>query len=940
MRRYVLIYIFLSTVYAVSLIGQHIPELINYSVEDYRASHQNWSLTYTKDNWMYSANSGGFLAFNGHQWSLYTLNNKKLIRSVHAVHDRIYSGGFEELGYWTRDACGQHIYTSLMHLVPKGALENEEIWHIISDAETIYFQSFAALLVYDGEKINQVQIPGNIMFLQIIEGELWLPVIDKGIYKWEDSEFRLVPGTQFFSDKIVTGVLSYNTNGKECKLISTQKEGLFVLEAKNLYKWDHTLRGQIESDQINKIYKLPSGDILVGTIRAGLFIFSNSGELKYKVNTTNGLQNNSILALMVDENKGVWMGLDKGISFLSLNEKLTLYHDNTGTMGTVYALAKTESQLYIGTNQGVYCHNRIENEEGFHLINGTQGQVWHLQTIGKDVWCGHNEGTFIIEGLKAHKISDITGGWCVEYVNGENNLLIQGNYTGLALFSKNQLGWRLLHRIEGYGMPVKKIIQHHPHQFWVTGPYTGLKLLTLDASFQRVIDVKDYPMTWGFENAHLPDINFWKGKIRIFDGKNHLNYDEQADKFVKDGFLESQRNDFLFRAINDTTFAKVYGDFAEIFRVKELTSGYQSDGVLLKKLNGKDVISDSFRVSFNLNKDYNTFTSFEDSSIGICTSNGYAILDKNLLFQNVQNPIVFYKAEVSGLKDCIPLKAKRHLVLDYHQRDIFVYYMDNNFLPPSNYYYRVSTLDSAWSKVNLPGIVRLVNLPIGQHVLEISEGGSISTLYITLLPPWYLSWWSIGLYLAIFFVIVHFVNSYISKQLSIQKQKLNEKNKQILKEKMIQLENERLIQENISKNKELAHSTMQLVKKNETLLEIKNELIDIRRKGDPTLTTKDFQLMLKQINDNLSVQEDENLFHSAFEEVHESFIKKLKSNYPELSKDDVLLATYLRMNLASKDIAPLFKISLRGLENKRYRLRKKMNLAGDLNLNEFFLNYD
>jgi hypothetical protein len=45
------------------------------------------------------------------------------------------------------------------------------------------------------------------------------------------------------------------------------------------------------------------------------------------------------------------------------------------------------------------------------------------------------------------------------------------------------------------------------------------------------------------------------------------------------------------------------------------------------------------------------------------------------------------------------------------------------------------------------------------------------------------------------------------------------------------------------------------------------------------------------------------------------------------------------MNLASKDIAPLFNISLRGLENKRYRLRKKMHLPTETDVNDFFVNY-
>jgi DNA-binding CsgD family transcriptional regulator len=45
------------------------------------------------------------------------------------------------------------------------------------------------------------------------------------------------------------------------------------------------------------------------------------------------------------------------------------------------------------------------------------------------------------------------------------------------------------------------------------------------------------------------------------------------------------------------------------------------------------------------------------------------------------------------------------------------------------------------------------------------------------------------------------------------------------------------------------------------------------------------------------------------------------------------------MNLSSKEIAPLLNISIRGVENKRYRLRKKMNLEEDDNLTNFMIDY-
>ena len=59
--------------------------------------------------------------------------------------------------------------------------------------------------------------------------------------------------------------------------------------------------------------------------------------------------------------------------------------------------------------------------------------------------------------------------------------------------------------------------------------------------------------------------------------------------------------------------------------------------------------------------------------------------------------------------------------------------------------------------------------------------------------------------------------------------------------------------------------------------------------------------------------------------------------YPDLTPGDLRLAAYLKMNLSSKEIAPLLNISIRGIENKRYRLRKKLELPEDTNLTEFIM---
>jgi DNA-binding CsgD family transcriptional regulator len=66
-------------------------------------------------------------------------------------------------------------------------------------------------------------------------------------------------------------------------------------------------------------------------------------------------------------------------------------------------------------------------------------------------------------------------------------------------------------------------------------------------------------------------------------------------------------------------------------------------------------------------------------------------------------------------------------------------------------------------------------------------------------------------------------------------------------------------------------------------------------------------------------------------------LKKVKLAHPSLTPNDLRLCAYLRLNLSSKEIAPLLNISVRSIEIKRYRLRKKMELPHETGLVEYIL---
>lgn len=78
-------------------------------------------------------------------------------------------------------------------------------------------------------------------------------------------------------------------------------------------------------------------------------------------------------------------------------------------------------------------------------------------------------------------------------------------------------------------------------------------------------------------------------------------------------------------------------------------------------------------------------------------------------------------------------------------------------------------------------------------------------------------------------------------------------------------------------------------------------------------------------------------FFVAFSEVYPDFFLMLKNHRPILVLSEIHVCCYIRMNYTSKDIARFTRISVRSVESKKYRIKKKFSLNPDDSLTEYIL---
>ena len=179
----------------------------------------------------------------------------------------------------------------------------------------------------------------------------------------------------------------------------------------------------------------------------------------------------------------------------------------------------------------------------------------------------------------------------------------------------------------------------------------------------------------------------------------------------------------------------------------------------------------------------------------------------------------------------------------------------------------------------------------------------------------------------ILILILAFISAYfISRKVYIEKQIVIANQKQKLATSDLE-----------HKKRELAMLSTNIVQENEIMSTI---LKDLRYYVSLLKTPKDQKLFVPLINSlhrSLNDKRKDDNYADQFSAAYPGYLEYLTRTYSELSTSDLKLCTFLRMNLNTKEIADIMGLSVRSVESRRYRLRKKINLSKDQDLVSFLI---
>lgn len=940
------------------------PSVRNFGKTEYKAGTQNWGITESEGKFMYFANNSGLLEFDGNSWALIPVANHTNVRS--ALYDmdsrRIWAGAFNEFGYYSLDSRGAMAYTSLTDRIDDGKGVTE-IWQIMKSGDNIYMHDDSRVYIYAEDTVRIFEAGGKINSMACSGDRIIFAALGKGLMTINgNGDIERLAGCGHLRNEKICAILP--AGGMDM---------LFVTEFAGLWTYSEGRAERLTTGADRLLEKAQAfcaatdGDnIAVGTVSDGVFIINRETMAITHLNTFSGLQNNSVLSVYFDIDRNLWLGLDKGIDYVRLNSPEASVFNTDKLYGTGYASIVSDGRLYLGTNQGLYSttyDERMQDSGGIRQVKGISGQVWCLEKIHGTLFCGHDHGLFIVSGDKAERIPGVNGIWKIMENPFDREEILGCSYRGLFRLERRNGKWTPVH-IKGFSEVSSNFEADSDGAIWMHHWIKGLFRLTLDEDRDSVTTVRHFTSADGLPTDRNNMANLYDGRIVFSSEGGFFTYDTASGRMKPHVMLnslfnrppvavkihESPSGDLLFLSGTMQTLA-----------IKE-HRGYGIDSLSLsflqeRRIPGFDNICWTGRDGFIIN-----------------TEDGFSWIDINKLSGKPEGSprhVLIKDVYVSDANDSLifgsrtPEEASEPMKIPYRDNSLRFEFVCPQYAGKNaiEYSWCLEGYDKEWSRWSSITTKEYTGLPQGSYRFmvrakdtfspEISECG----FDFSILPPWYMSKAAVAGYAVLLalgvWTLLNYMNIRSGRQAAeVEKKKEEEMKAQQMKyeeearekeKEIVMLRNQHLESDLKHKSQDLADSTMNLIRKNEILIKIKNDIskvqTEISENDDRAKALRRLQKIQTDIRENIDHDDSWQKFEHNFDSVYENYLKRLRKEFPRLTGGDMRLCAYLKMNLSSKDIASMMNMSVRSVEMARYRLRQKLGLTRESNLSDFLQNF-
>jgi ligand-binding sensor domain-containing protein/DNA-binding CsgD family transcriptional regulator len=736
--------------------------------------------------------------------------------------------------------------------------------------------------------------------------------------------------------------------------VGTEGTGLYRMNLQD-HTYDHFAPGNgkkaLSSDGVRDMYKTQHGQLYIATDGGGLNVYDSATETvvcyPYQVEEKTGLNSNALLCLSGDRTGNIWIGTYNG----GIN---------------IHKPGKVWFKRYA---PGLAGSNTLQNRSILSLLQGQDGKIWVGSDGGGLNWIQPEDGQFDAPPFKHDPASASSlAGNVVKALFEDSRRRLWVGLFGAGL-DRYEPGTGTFAHVLAAPNNVWSIAERQNGQLWVATMGNGLVVLDPETG------AKTFHQHDPADPGSLVDLNVmvvfvdredrvwvgtadqglerWDEAQQAFEHYRHDPTDPQSisNNAIRTIFQDRQGNIWIGTEGGGLNKWLGQGKFERLGQAEGLIAnsvmGIAEDplGMLwvttFEGISRFDPEARTFRnFDFRTPEHANQFNqlailSAANGTLFFGGINGLNTIHPDQLEAcEHQAEVIFTDLKIfnqsikagklpSGRTILErPIEVADRIYLSYLDKSFSFEFSAIDYTNPLDYQYRyrMKGFDDHWQETAAgQHSVSYTNLDPGHYTFQVEYQQEMASVEVYIEPPFWQTSWFRGL-MALLVISLVSAGGYV---IMMRKEAAH-------KRQLLQLQNEKLASEVEAKTSKLMFSAVQIAHKNEILADLKQDLLTSNAELKPLVRKLDLELRNED-----HWQE----FDIYFNQVDQDFFQSLLAKHPELTKNDLRTCSLIRINLSTKEIAFLLNISTRAVEQGRYRLKKRLGLEKEDDLNKYITGF-
>lgn len=768
--KYCLITILFLIIHYISFSQTYIhsnPIITNYHTDEIGFKPQNWNITQSKKGLIYIANDQ-ILEYDGVNWKLIHFSDIEYCRVLHkSKNNVIYAAGQNELGILKENKYGNKYYKSLTQNLPDSIKNFGHIYSVFDYKEYVCFSGFNNILILKDTILKKVLTPHTLFRGAFCcFDKLFVRQKNIGLTLYSEQENTFIPiDSGLFKHKSIYFMLPLN---KTQILIGTKNNGLFtitVIDNKFTFQPFKT-----NADKYIKEYgiydgiKINDNCFAIGSDFRGVLLLDKKGQVKQLINKDNGLMNEIVNKLYLDNENNIWIALNNGIAKFQANSPVSVFSTNNGIEALITGIYEYKDTLYLSTMQNILYQTKTDTLNKntnslfyFKQINNFFDNATELQAINNNLYACSRIGLLQIQDKKAKLVINQSNFHEIIQYNKNPKYFLIGTADNIYLATKDSTK---IFNVIGAIKNIKGEVQHF-YQDSKGNVFFNISKNLYKLSFKENKPNLTPNIVKYSKNNGMPIIEnglFLHNDSIFILAKKGIYKVENNKIIIAKSFLQMIDNDSI-----------TYNQIIKINDTLLMTSIKNKGYYLLSSKSKYLPYTRTKKILSNIipNKLYDFYYSKTKNIVYLRSSKGLYqyILDIDTLKPKPNIPII---KKVSINKDSVLFngiineKICPKFLLTHDNNSLIVSFTLPSFYNEKNnkYSYCLKGFMKEYSEWSNKTEVVFTNLPAGKYtfLLKAKNAYQIETkpvyFYITVLPPWYLSWWMFIIYFVLLVSII------------------------------------------------------------------------------------------------------------------------------------------------------------------------------------------